>query len=1353
MSKRLKLILPLFVLLAISITSFFVLQFAGKNTVKAAADVVITDDFTAGNNLENTNVYSYSNVAISSSQCDYGMVPSTSGWGQYVDPASGYIIYEVSPGEDKKFKDMNISFETYFGCASNGAYYGNAVTNINVYVSTDTSAFGSAVFNAHNGANYKDKFTSVEKGTTTEVYGNQSKTVTVTGDISSYIDVNSVNYIKIEFVHLTGAQIMETTTNDAWKTNFTNDGKIMVNFVGIQFHNITISASTQKAGEVTSFSDYYTKSGELSSDSFNVYASENVKKNPQGDESSTNYNNIGLVPSTTDFGTTLNDFMITPASGYLIYKIPVKSTEKLNEAIITFDAYFGCKSNGDFYGSNKSDIRVYVSDSATSFGEYVFSAHNGANYKDKFTSVEKGTTTEVYGNQSKTVTVTGNITDYLNPTVDNYVKIEIIHLTTAQMTGTGDAWWNLHSNSERTKISAAYTAVQIFSTGISYSKVPNKDKKTVNVSDDFVSAGALSSYNVLSYDTIAKSIGDANSYGIVPASSWGAQMATGIGNVVYVIAPDKNCTADGLSIDMKVNYGHRMIGFSYSYATINVYVSTDNVNYTKVFDLYNYSQYTDAFTVTYVSSGEQYTGMDTFDNLNVKGDLSAYVSNVSKTYVKIEMVHRTYDEFNSWTSSTYNKTVGEYGIGNDTTKTIDYNRIATTVQSVKLSLTEVEEEVNHGSTEYDYKNYTASDWKKTAYDTNGLSLVALDYSYKGATLSTNVIMPSSNDSEGYITYKYEAEENKTFATARMTMIARPFDNNLSGINEKIDFYISYDNETYTLVSKTKITNNWRACDILLDLDQYVFGRSVFYFKVVVGANDRTWTNFSYIKMDLTNQNVNVNVYFGDKLSQIISTVKGESFDVTQIVVPEGFTRTDDKLYSSLNPLTEFEATSLISAETNVYILGEWNKYVIEYYLDGGTNNALNPDYYYSANGAKLYAPTKDGFAFAGFYTESTFVTLMKDVPVGRTGNITLYAKWVVESELELKFSVIYVLNGGTNDVRNSEEYDSYVGMILYNATKDGCKFLGWYDENDVLVTEITAGTLGDVTLYAKFSEAPTITSARIILYSDLTFRFFATADGEEVYMRFTMGEGKFSGILVKGIKSGNEYYFDFENIAPQDMGDLIKAELLVDGVVKDVKENYSVLTYCNNLLNDENTTVATRTLIGDLLDYGAAAQIYMNYKTDNLVNANVTIRSTFVAPTNTDKNYSESTADGFNIEGSGVNFNNVNRIYVKFKAGDGYKITYKIGNGAETDVTDRVFTDGEFYKVYTDGVYATDGETIYTFTLYSGDIAVQTATYSVKSFIYSCLATDPDENASKTTLAKALWKYSLCASSYKNSEN
>ena len=74
---------------------------------------------------------------------------------------------------------------------------------------------------------------------------------------------------------------------------------------------------------------------------------------------------------------------------------------------------------------------------------------------------------------------------------------------------------------------------------------------------------------------------------------------------------------------------------------------------------------------------------------------------------------------------------------------------------------------------------------------------------------------------------------------------------------------------------------------------------------------------------------------------------------------------------------------------------------------------------------------------------------------------------------DLTFAINYVLDGGTNSENNPNEYvPEKLPLLLEDPTKSGYKFVGWYDNENFTgeaMTEISAGTMGDVTLYAKWN--------------------------------------------------------------------------------------------------------------------------------------------------------------------------------------------------------------------------------------------------------------------------------------------
>lgn len=96
----------------------------------------------------------------------------------------------------------------------------------------------------------------------------------------------------------------------------------------------------------------------------------------------------------------------------------------------------------------------------------------------------------------------------------------------------------------------------------------------------------------------------------------------------------------------------------------------------------------------------------------------------------------------------------------------------------------------------------------------------------------------------------------------------------------------------------------------------------------------------------------------------------------------------------------------------------------------------------------------------------TVVSSLYDEGVSKTYKLVIEVK-------DLTFAINYVLDGGTNSENNPNEYvPEKLPLLLENPTKSGYKFVGWYDNENFTgesITEISAGTMGDVTLYAKWN--------------------------------------------------------------------------------------------------------------------------------------------------------------------------------------------------------------------------------------------------------------------------------------------
>lgn len=67
-------------------------------------------------------------------------------------------------------------------------------------------------------------------------------------------------------------------------------------------------------------------------------------------------------------------------------------------------------------------------------------------------------------------------------------------------------------------------------------------------------------------------------------------------------------------------------------------------------------------------------------------------------------------------------------------------------------------------------------------------------------------------------------------------------------------------------------------------------------------------------------------------------------------------------------------------------------YSIKYVMNKGTNNKSNPTTY-SAKDITLKNPTRKGYTFSGWYTDSKFKTKVTKIKASAKANVTLYAKW------------------------------------------------------------------------------------------------------------------------------------------------------------------------------------------------------------------------------------------------------------------------------------------------------------------------------------------------------------------------
>ena len=142
-------------------------------------------------------------------------------------------------------------------------------------------------------------------------------------------------------------------------------------------------------------------------------------------------------------------------------------------------------------------------------------------------------------------------------------------------------------------------------------------------------------------------------------------------------------------------------------------------------------------------------------------------------------------------------------------------------------------------------------------------------------------------------------------------------------------------------------------------------------------------------------------------------------------------------------------------------------YTITYELNGGINNANNPSSYtVESEKITFKSPSKTGYVFDGWYTNSSYTDSIDDIETGSTGNITLYAKYT-------PFSYKISYNNTKNMVvDNPTSYTIESNDIILNPLDNPTNyvFAGWYKDSQYKeqCDSIVAGSTGDVTLYAKW---------------------------------------------------------------------------------------------------------------------------------------------------------------------------------------------------------------------------------------------------------------------------------------------
>lgn len=200
---------------------------------------------------------------------------------------------------------------------------------------------------------------------------------------------------------------------------------------------------------------------------------------------------------------------------------------------------------------------------------------------------------------------------------------------------------------------------------------------------------------------------------------------------------------------------------------------------------------------------------------------------------------------------------------------------------------------------------------------------------------------------------------------------------------------------------------------------------------------------------------------GSKVEYEVSIKDGK---INQPVAPEKDYYTLEGWYTDEELTNKFNF-AIPSKNLVLYANWEATEYKINYVLNGGENAEENQETYTIEEKVIFADASKTGYTFVGWFANEDFTsTVVKELPLGSYGEITLYAHYSIN-----KYTISFETNGGTSVTAITQNYATEV-VAPEAPAKNGYGFVGWYS-NQELTRKYTFTTMPaeNITLYAKWN--------------------------------------------------------------------------------------------------------------------------------------------------------------------------------------------------------------------------------------------------------------------------------------------
>lgn len=288
----------------------------------------------------------------------------------------------------------------------------------------------------------------------------------------------------------------------------------------------------------------------------------------------------------------------------------------------------------------------------------------------------------------------------------------------------------------------------------------------------------------------------------------------------------------------------------------------------------------------------------------------------------------------------------------------------------------------------------------------------------------------------------------------------------------------------------------------------------------------------------------------------------------------------------------------------------------------------------------------------------------------------------------------------------------------------------------------------------------------LTLSADLTVRYICYLDEDHKDADMTFTWQNRTSAVAGDAENGGRYVYSFRGVCPQCMTDNLKAELTLGGTVLDGRDTFCVAEYCAKRLA-KTEDPEEKTLLVDLIDYGAAAQVYANYRTEALADQYDAYRTAKEASGATGTGSSpvlaerglvgDRTANGSGWISATLYFDYCCRLSLRFRADSADVGTDSVtvvevrdGNSRTYGLSDFTAAEDGTYRLRTDPVSVCDFGKEFTYALMIGDRTVQSLTYGIGVWCYTVGQEGSTYGVSAKRLAVATYRYGYSAGQYAN---